>query len=144
MIKQMNWGKGIIAGMVVFMLFILSMCIYMFTVPVDDYDHQYYEKGMSFNHDHDREEQVIKDHAEPVITQTGEQLRFVFAEPMSGKISFMRPSDKTQDRLFKLDNTGKNSVDINLQGMAKGPWQLTLEWESGHKAYLYHKEVFIK
>ncbi len=41
----MNWGKGIITGMIIFMLFILSMCIYMFRMPADEYDHQYYEKA---------------------------------------------------------------------------------------------------
>ncbi|WP_162996358.1 FixH family protein [Mucilaginibacter celer] len=140
----MNWGKGIIIGMATFMLFILSMCIYMFNVPVDDYDHQYYEKGMSFNKDHNREEQVIKDHAEPLITQRGDQLSIAFSKPVTGRISFMRPSDKTQDKAFALNSGAGNEAGIILQGMAKGPWQLTLEWESGHKAYLYHKEVFIK
>ncbi len=140
----MNWGKGIIAGMAAFMLFILSMCIYMFNAPADDYDHQYYEKGLSFNKDHNREEQVNKDHAEPVITQQGNQLRIDFSQAVTGKINFMRPSDKTMDKTFKLNSGISKSADLNLQGMAKGPWQLTLEWESGHKAYLYHKEVFIK
>lgn len=140
----MNWGKGIIAGMAAFMLFILSMCIYMFNAPADDYDHQYYEKGLSFNKDHNREEQVNKDHAEPVITQHGDQLNIAFSEPVTGKVNFMRPSDKTMDKTFKLNSAISKSADLNLQGMAKGPWQLTLEWESGNKAYLYHKEVFIK
>jgi len=140
----MNWGKGIIAGMAAFMLFILSMCIYMFNAPADDYDHQYYEKGLSFNKDHNREEQVNKDHVEPVITQQGNQLRIDFIEPITGKINFMRPSDKTMDKTFTLNSGISKSADLNLQGMAKGPWQLTLEWESGHKAYLYHKEVFVK
>ncbi|WP_413668297.1 FixH family protein [Mucilaginibacter sp. Mucisp86] len=140
----MNWGKGIIMGMAIFMLFILSMCIYMFNVPVDDYDHQYYEKGMSFNKDHNREEQVIKDHAEPVITQQGDRLSIAFSMPATGRISFMRPSDKTQDKAFQFNNGAGKTASISLKDMAKGPWQLILEWESCHKAYLYHKEVFIK
>jgi len=140
----MNWGKGIIAGMVAFMLFILSMCIYMFNAPVDDYDHQYYEKGLSFNKDHDREEQVSKDHAEPVISQINDRLMIVFNEPATGKINFMRPSDKALDRSFKLNSSIGKSSEIDLQGVAKGLWQLTLEWESDKKSYLYHKEIYIK
>ncbi len=140
----MNWGKGIIAGMAAFMLFILSMCIYMFNAPADDYDHQYYEKGLSFNKDHSREEQVNKDHAEPVISQNNNQLMIAFTQPVTGKVSFMRPSDKAMDRSFKLESGAGKSAEIDLQGMAKGPWQLTFEWESEHKAYLYHKEVYIK
>jgi hypothetical protein len=140
----MNWGKGIIAGMAAFMLFILSMCIYMFNAPVDDYDHQYYEKGLSFNKDHDREEQVNKDHAEPTISQNNNKLTIAFSEPVIGKVSFMRPSDKALDRSFNLNSGDAKSAEIDLQGVAKGPWQLTFDWKSGHKAYLYHKEVYIK
>jgi hypothetical protein len=140
----MNWGKGIIAGMAAFMLFILSMCIYMFNAPADDYDHQYYEKGLSFNKDHSREEQVTKDHAEPVITQDNARLTIAFTQPVTGKVNFMRPSDKAMDRSFKLNSGAGKSAEIDLQGIAKGPWQLTFEWESNHKAYLYHKEVYIK
>ncbi|SEM64998.1 hypothetical protein SAMN05192574_101331 [Mucilaginibacter gossypiicola] len=140
----MNWGKGIIAGMAAFMLFILSMCIYMFNAPVDDYDHQYYEKGLSFNKDHDREEQVNKDHAEPVMLQSDDRLMITFSEPITGKVSFMRPSDKALDRSFKLNSGSSKSAELDLQGVAKGLWQLTFEWESGKKSYLYHKEVYIK
>ncbi|WP_190295391.1 FixH family protein [Mucilaginibacter rubeus] len=140
----MNWGKGIIAGMAAFMLFILSMCIYMFNAPADDYDHQYYEKGLSFNKDHDREEQVSKDHAEPAISQSADRLMITFSEPITGKVSFMRPSDKALDRSFELDSKDDKLFEIELKDVAKGPWQLTFEWESGKKSYLYHKEVYIK
>jgi hypothetical protein len=137
----MNWGKGIVGGMIVFMLFILGMCIYMFIAPADDYDHQYYEKGLSFNHDYDREQQVSKDHAQPMITMTGDSITFLFSQPVTGSVKFQRPSSTDMDKIFKLD--GKQ-VTIVSAAIKPGPWQLVFDWTSNNKAYLYQHEIYVK
>jgi hypothetical protein len=140
----MNWGKGIIAVLALFILFISGMSIYMFMAPVDDYDHQYYEKGLTFNHDYDREKQVVKDHARPLIAIINHHINITFAQPVLGKIKFMRPSDNTLDKVFNLNSGVGKYVDLSLATIVGGEWQLEMEWESNHKAYLYHQEVFIK
>ncbi|MCC8425356.1 FixH family protein [Mucilaginibacter sp. UR6-11] len=140
----MNWGKGIIGGMILFMLFIISMCIYMFALPADDYDHQYYEKGLAFNKDYNKEVQVIKDHAEPKITIRNQVMRLAFARPAVGTITWLRPSNQYQDRIFKIDTLAGPLVYLPLNSIEKGKWQLLIEWESDRKAYLFQKEVFIK
>lgn len=130
--------------MVVFMLFILSMCIYMFMLPADDYDHQYYEKGLNFDHDYNREEQVVKDKAQPVITINNNVMNLAFARPALGTITFLRPSNQYQDKHFKIDTYAGSGIGMPLNSIEKGQWQLVIEWQSDHKAYLYHKEVYIK
>jgi len=102
----MNWGKGIVFTMIAFMLFILSMCYYMFTAPVDEYDHQYYEKGLNFDHDYDREVQVYKDHAVPLVVADADNLKLTFSQPVSsGKVTLSRPSDYTMDKTFDMRGT---------------------------------------
>jgi hypothetical protein len=140
----MNWGKGIVGGMILFMLFILSMCIYMFYLPADDYDHQYYEKGLAFDHDYNREAQVIKDHAKPMIVLSPDSMKIIFTRPAAGTITFMRPSNQYQDRIFKIDNNAGPQVRLPLQSIEKGQWRISITWESDHKAYLYNQEVYIK
>jgi hypothetical protein len=140
----MNWGKGIILGMVIFVLFITSMGIFMFLSPADDYDHQYYEKGLTFNHDYDREKQVTKDHAQPVIQFTDGYMKVTFAYAAKGKITFERPSNNLLDKVFQLDSGVGNEVDIAVGSMTKGQWRLIFDWKSNNKSYLYQKEVFIK
>ena len=103
----MNWGKGIVIGIAIFVIFIVGMCIYMFVSPTDDYDHQYYEKGLTFNHDYDREEQVIKDHAQPLIGLTDRQVILTFGQPAKGKVRFMRPSNATADRVYSFRQRGR-------------------------------------
>lgn len=140
----MNWGKGIIGGMVIFMLFIICMCIYMFNVPADDFDHQYYEKGLNFNQEYNREQQVTKDNARPTITQANGALQFVFSKPVVGEVKFMRPSSTSMDKVFQLNSDTGRLVTIPLANMARGPWQLSIEWKSNNKQYLYKKEVLVK
>jgi len=140
----MNWGKGIIGGMVLFMLFIISMCVYMFMAPEDGYDHQYYEKGLNFDKDFIKERQVETDHAQPLIGVSGKTVSITFIKPASGIIKFIRPSNQILDKEFKLDSTGGRQITIPVQSMAVGRWQLVLNWESNRKAYLYQQEIYIK
>jgi len=140
----MNWGKGLIAGMTVFMLFIISMCVYMFRMPADEYDHQYYEKGLNFDRDFDKEKQVVTDHAQPVINVEDGQARITFKTPANGTARFIRPSSEALDKTFQLKTTADNSANLALNGLVTGKWMVVLDWKSGDKAYLYQQEVYLK
>ena len=144
MIKAMNWGKGIIIGMVMFMIFITSMCVYMFRMPADEYDHQYYEKGLNFDKDFDKEKQVYKDHAQPEVNISGKDLSIAFAESAVGTIRFIRPSSEAMDKTFQLNTNGSKATMLSVSSLVPGQWQMVVEWKSSKKSYLYKKEIFIK
>jgi hypothetical protein len=73
----MNWGKATVLILIVFVLFIGGMSVYMFRSPKDDYDPQYYEDGINFDHDYNRETQVNKDHAQPAIRINTDSIKFI-------------------------------------------------------------------
>jgi hypothetical protein len=87
----MNWGKAIVVILIVFILFISGMSYVMFKAPADDYNHQYYEDGLNFDHDYNREAQVAKDHAQPLIQVDTCCVKFAFPQVIQGKVRFMRP-----------------------------------------------------
>lgn len=140
----MNWGKGIVLGMIVFMLYIIGMSIYMFMAPADEYDHQYYEKGLTFNADYKKEKQVFNDHAQPQIAVAAGSVKLSFKAPVKGTISFIRQSDKTLDRKDKLDSGTGRDIEFGTSNFAKGRWRLVMDWQSDNKVYLYQQEIFIK
>ncbi len=140
----MNWGKGIIIGMGLFVLFITAMGVLMFMSPTDDYDHQYYEKGLTFNQDYNHERQVALDHAQPLVEVAGNMIKLTFNAPVKGKINFVRPSDNLMDKSYELDSGTGREIELPISSLNKGQWQLVLDWKSNSKSYLYHKEVFIK
>ncbi|OCX53887.1 hypothetical protein BEL04_06265 [Mucilaginibacter sp. PPCGB 2223] len=139
----MNWGKGIIGGMIAFMLFIIGMGIYMFTVPEDGYDHQYYEKGLSFNNDFNKERQVTIDNARPVITADRQAVALTFTVPAKGVVKFVRPSDAHLDREYEF-NTNGDVFLLSRQNIPDGEWQVVIDWKSNNKAYLYQQKFYLK
>ena len=140
----MNWGKGIVAILAIFVAFIVILCIYMVSSPTDDFDHQYYEKGLNFNHDYNRELQVTKDHAQPSIQVGDNLIRFIFTQPVKGTIVALRPSSNAADKSLALNSGSGTEVDIPIEHFATGRWQLEFEWVSNNKAYLYHQEIYKK
>ncbi|MCJ8208962.1 FixH family protein [Mucilaginibacter sp. RS28] len=139
---KMNWGKGIVLGMSAFILFIASLAGYMLTQP-DDYDKQYYEKGLAFDKDYAKEKQVNTDKAKPVVRIAGNQLEATFVKAASGTVKFLRPSDRRLDQSFSLKTDANDVVTFPVAKFTTGQWQLVFEWTSGGKQYLYKQEVFI-
>ena len=140
----MNWGKGIVGGMIVFMLFILGMCVRMFLIPADEYDHKYYEKGLNYDVDYKRERQVITDNATPVIQQNNKSLLLKFKAPAKGTIKFIRPSNQSFDKIFTIDSDNNNEVLAPIAAIQRGKWQLLLAWVSNGKEYLYQQDIYLK
>lgn len=140
----MNWGKGIITGMLMFMLFIIAMCIRMFLAPADEYDHHYYEKGINFDADYKRERQVVIDNAAPQIQVSGKDLQLKFKASAKGSIKLIRPANQSLDKTFNIYSDSNNEVRIAISGLEPGNWQVVLSWESNGKAYLYQQEIYLK
>lgn len=140
---KMNWGKGLVIGMSIFMLFIIGLAVAIFNQKADDYDHSYYEKGLDFDNDFKREQQVITDGAKPTIKVNAGILNLGFKQQTKGKLHFQRPSDQKMDKemLFDTDATGK--TEVLLKRFARGRWQLIIEWAHQDKQYLYQQEIFV-
>lgn len=140
----MNWGKSILIGMAIFMAFILSMGIRMMRQPADDYDRDYYEKGLTFDADYRKEKQVMLDSAQPAADLNGSLLKLKFKEMASGQIHFLRASDHSLDRVLKFNTDINGKWETELELPAHGEWHLVFEWESSGKQYLYEQQIFIK
>ncbi len=140
----MNWGKATAVILIIFVLFIGGLSYFMFTAPNDEYDHQYYEDGLNFDHDYNREAQVTKDHAQPSIEVDTCCIKLSFPQIIIGKVRMSRPSSDASDTTIILDNKNGNPIEILTKHLAKGNWQLVFDWKSNSKAYLYHYEIYVK
>ena len=139
----MNWGKGIILGMLLFMTFIVCMCLYMFNIPADDYDHQYYEKGLNFDKDYASEKLVVTDKAQPLITQLNHQITIEFKQPAFGTIKLINPLGKSKDVVFALNTGTDTRAVIPLKSLTRGRRAIRIEWSSDKKDYLFQKDIDI-
>lgn len=140
----MNWGKGLILGMSLFMLFIVGLVVRMFTAPADEYDHSYYEKGLNFDADYKRERQVVLDNATPIIQQNNKTLLLKFTAPAKGNIKFIRPANQQLDKNFPINSDTNNESSAPTMAIQSGKWQLLLTWVSNNKEYRYQQEIYLK
>lgn len=140
----MNWGTKIVLGMVAFMLFIVAMVVYMFSIHGKDalVDEDYYEKGINYNQEYNARQQMIDDKAEPVITINDSQLIIRLKDSASYELKLMRPALAKDDIKTKGNTIGDaNLILLNHKGMYKGLWFLELKWNSKNKAYLFKKNI---
>ena len=139
----MNWGKGLVIVMLLFIVFIVSMSYYMFSMPADDYDHQYYEKGLAFNADYAKEKQVVTDNAQPVISQLNGEISISFKQPAVGTIKLINPLGKSKDLVFPLNTNSSTRAAVPLNLLTTGRWAVKIDWSSGGKNYLNQQDIYI-
>lgn len=138
----MNWGTKIVLGLGTFMSFIIVLAVIMFNSKTDALVEQdYYEKGIHYDETFNRKEQVIKDHAAPMISIQPELLNITFSKPAKGTIRMVRNSDKKQDRIMPFETDTAMQVNLPLGGLKKGTWKLIAEWDSADKTYLTEQEI---
>jgi len=140
---KLNWGSGIAIGMTAFVAFIVVLGIQMFRDFPGDYDHQYYEKGLAYDSVYAKEKLVITDKVTPQFKLENKSMLIQFAGASAGRIRFERPSDPDQDRLISFQSNGSEPAVIALDKFATGQWQVTVDWQSNGKKYLYQREIFL-
>lgn len=140
---MMNWGTKLVIGMGLFMAFIITLVVFMMRSDSDDLvDKDYYQKGIEYDKEYARKNQVQQDNAEPEI-YVGDSLKIVFKKPATGSVRFLHPSDKKNDRTLNMETSKNNVFVLPLNETSKGHWKLILEWKSKGKDYLFEKNILI-
>lgn len=140
----MNWGTKIILGMIAFMLFIIAMVIYMFSVHGNDalVEEDYYEKGINYDQEYNARQHMIDDQAEPIIKINDNQLIIQLKDSASYELRLMRPALAKDDVKVKGTTIGEaNLILLPRKDLHKGLWFLELKWNSNTKDYLFKKNI---
>lgn len=140
----MNWGTKIVLGMVAFMLFIIAMVVYMFSVHGNDalVDKDYYEKGINYNQEYNAKHNVVIEAAQPMISISKSQLRIELKDSAAFELKLQRPSTAEDDIFIKGNTSGSsNLIRLNSTNMHTGLWFLELKWTSNNKEYLFKKNI---
>lgn len=140
----MNWGTKIVLGMVAFMLFIIAMVIYMFSVHGNDalVEEDYYEKGINYNQEYNAKQNMLDDGAEPIITINENQIIIQLKDSASYELKLMRPASAKDDIQIKGITIGQaNLILLDRKDKHTGLWFLELKWNSHQKAYLFKKNI---
>jgi nitrogen fixation protein FixH len=146
--KSSLWPKFIIAGFILFALFIGNMVRQAMKSDVELVSKDYYQKELAYQQHMNQvkatqalESQVLLTHA-----QAAEQFSIVFPgginpSEIDGEVNFFRPSDSKKDFALALKLNEDGQQHIGTATLAKGLWRVKLNWKQAGKDYFLEKDI---
>ncbi len=140
----MNWGKGIVIGMVLFMSFIIFLVVNLMMHKVDLESEDYYKREMIY----EQEITAVKNsEALSEKVKLLQQENFVVvqvpdkADLNSIEVRFLRPDDQKLDKTFKV--VGTKSYLIQKEELSKGKYNIEISYTADSKVCLQKEEIYI-
>jgi nitrogen fixation protein FixH len=145
---KINWGGGIVIGMILFIGFIMFMVITMMTNK--EYDHDlvteaYYEKDLQYQNEIDAQENTnaLSEKIESKKVAEGWLLTFpkeIDPDKIKGTVFLYRPSNKRLD--FNIPIVISNAqLLIPDESLLDGRWNITIDWEYEGSHYMYKESI---
>jgi hypothetical protein len=145
---KINWGTGLVIGMVIFIGFILILVYKMTTDHNLEHDlvtDGYYQKEMELQEDiYARQNSMAM---EKQITGHKNTKGYVLEFPESydpknieGTVFLYRTSSKKLDFELPLELTDSNFL-IPDEFLLEGRWNITIDWEYEGKKFRFKKEI---
>jgi hypothetical protein len=141
----MNWGKGIIIAMALFMGFILTLVITLMRQDVDLEIDDYYNKELAFNEQYNAQQNYMDATEKISFNVTTDSLFVIFPKDLqtgAAKIQLQRPNNKQQDAVFDVQATDK--VYIPTKSLPKGVFNCTITGKRNGKNYEYNHSLKLK
>ena len=140
----MAFRNGIIAGMVLFMVFILSLVVVLSSKGSELTTEDYYLKDKNFQQNINAR-QLAMDIKNPAIVKVENKLlTIVFKENRVASnvmISFTRPNDKSLDREVKI---GTTPATVPVKFLEKGNYDMTITYQIEGKKYEQVEELIVE
>lgn len=146
---KINWGTGLVIGMLAFISFIMYFVITMLSSK--DYDHDlvtedYYRAELYYQQDINAEKNTLAMKEQIQVKTEGNKLVVQFPETMDlqemeGIVSFYRPSNKMLDFQVPFKELIGNSLIVPEEKLVKGRWNININWTNRDKDFLFKKEI---
>ena len=140
----MRFRNGIIAGMVLFMVFILSLVVVLSSKGSELTTEDYYLKDKNFQQNINAR-QLAMDIKNPAIVKVENKLlSIVFKENRVASnvmISFTRPNDKSLDREVKI---GTTPATVPVKFLEKGNYDMTITYQIDGEKYEQVEELIVE
>ncbi len=141
----MNWGKGILITIIVFLAGTAVMIAIAVNSNYDLVSNNYYEKGIKYQ---DKIDKIDRTNALPEkvgIEFLGNAVsvsmpRMFAADKIKGELVFYRPSNAGKDFKVPLQLDSENKMMISTDKLEKGFWKVQLEWNI--ETAQYYSESF--
>lgn len=141
-----NWGKGIAAVYILFVIGTLSFVTFAFTQKVELVSTDYYAQEIDYQHRIEQTERAngLHEHIDIICDKDNHNVEVVFpsmALPEDGNIHFYHPSTSSFDRIVPIKKTENRHYYIPTKDYPQGRWKIAITWSSGGKKYYYEHMV---
>jgi hypothetical protein len=148
--SKFSWGKAIIMIYVVFVLGIAFLVYTSVTKTIDLVTPNYYEKEIKYQQQIDKINNAGRLENKLITRLSGGNYVIVFPDdsmqenPLSGEITFYRPSDAKKD--FKLPLTPGIDMKqvVNTEMLEKGLWKVSIDWNKDGIDYYSEEKIVIQ
>lgn len=146
---KINWGTGLVIGMVAFISFIMYFVVTM--MSSSDYDHDlvvedYYKEELHYQQDIDAEKNALAMDQNIELKREGSKLFLQFPEDMDltnleGNVNFYRPSNKLLDFNIPFSDIKGQELEVPEAKLIQGRWNIKVYWQKEGKEFLFKEEI---
>ena len=145
---KFNWGTGIFAVYIGFVLLILAAVIFAFTIDVDLVADNYYEKELLHQTEIDKADRASKLTQQINFSQYNDSviLRFpkIFSQNLiSGTIFFSRDDNSEKDFFIPVTFDDSLSQVIPTKNLLPGLWRVKIDWRVNSTTFLTQKNLMV-
>nr|WP_294858597.1 FixH family protein [uncultured Fluviicola sp.] len=141
----MNWGKGIIIGMGLFMGFILTMVVIMMRQKIDLVEEDYYKRELNYEDQLAAQKMYATSVGKISVTSEKNGLHVYFSSGFQkddATITLRRPNDKSKDLVLTIRPI--DEVTIPTSTFPKGLFTITVNGSIQGKPYEMSEQVTIR
>lgn len=142
---KFNWGHKLVFFGVCFMLFVMGMVFYMTQKKNELVDENYYEKGIRFQEELNKFNATEGKDIDFRYTTSTAEIQFRIPHPSTAvKIQLYRPSDSKLDQNMEITTDADGRAVLSTSAMAKGLWQVKLEWSVKNSIVTFEKAITVQ
>lgn len=146
-----KWGYGIVILYSGFVLFMVSLVLFVTFQKIDLVSPDYYQQDLTHQ---SRIDATLRAMA------LSEKLNFTYLpkqhllsigfpkehllENVTGQIILFRPSDANLDQVINVAPDSSGVQQIKTQPLAKGLWKVSIEWQAFGEKYFFSETVYIE
>ena len=143
----MNWGKGILAVCIIFVIGVGVMVYISVNKNIDLVTKNYYEEEIKYQQQIDKINNTNSLKEKLSVETTENALLISFPKQngdLKGEISLYRPSDAKKDFKIPVQLNENSKQFIATDNMQKGLWKIQIDWNMNGKDYYSEEKVMIQ
>lgn len=147
--KKSKWGLGVFALYGGFVIFILSMIMYVSTQDIQLVAKDYYRKDLVYQNQIDRINRTNRLERKVTIDASSEDGNIIVQFPVdrvseiSGIIKFFRPSNARLDFEVPIEVDSLGVQQIDSESIVSGFWKVKIDWTIDSVEYYYQEPLMI-